>query len=73
MSKKTHPHYSWLLHYNEYKEESQRYAYFPQEDLNSYKNGNTDPGFANLRIVFGSSPSECYKKANDKFSTEKTA
>lgn len=37
MAKKAHPHYNWLLHYNEYKPEEKRFAYFPYEDITGYK------------------------------------
>ena len=68
MVKKAHPHYNWLLRYNEYKPEEKRFAYFPYEDITGYKNGEVDPKATKARVVYGKSPEECYKKANEKYS-----
>jgi hypothetical protein len=68
MAKKDHPNYRWLLHFNPHREKNLRYAYFHGDDINSYKNGDVDPNYGSLRVVFGSSPKDCYKKANDFFS-----
>lgn len=67
MAKKTHPHYNWLLHYNEYKPKRKRFAYFPYEEITEYKNGEIDPKATKVRAVYGKSPKECYKKANRKY------